>query len=531
MMEQYWEGKNIEELQRDSQFFSVLCRDYTSVFYANLLDGTAEMFKVEQGANANNIFKDTTCKNFNYMDMLLVYAKNYVVRTDRQKFIDTLSVKNIIKELQRKERLSLRYKSIPNDNGQKNFEVQVIRLQEDKFDYKVLMGFRRIDELAAAEQANAAKTEFLSQVAHDIRTPLNAILGFVEIAKNQLDDKEQIAYALDKITSSGKYLSELVNDVLDLSKIEKGQMAINPEKISLTDFFAKFSPLLQLRKPDKVLNVSYRQHDIVYDCVMVDPIRLRQVCTNLISNAMKYTPSGGSIDVEVYEETLPDTNRVRLVFKISDTGIGMSKEFMKHMYARFTRATDIRISNVNGHGLGLAIVKDLVDLLGGKIEVTSEVGKGTSFLVNFVLPVIVNEDVQAKQQHFDYEADCRGMHLLVAEDNKLNYEVVSLLLAMHGITCERAIDGAMCVEKFLRVAAHTYDAILMDMQMPSMDGIMATRAIRQSSHPQADSIPIIAMTANAFSDDIKKCLDAGMQAHLSKPLNMPKLLWELSKYR
>lgn len=530
MEEKFWAGKTEAELRLGSMLFSVLCRDYTSVYFVDLLTGEAEMFKIDAASNAKKMFKDAQVNHFNYVQAIGAYCDNYVDKEDKKRFREAFAKDNIIKELQHKERITLRYRSVPNADGQKYFEAQIVRLRRNNFDYKVLVGFRHIDELVAAEQANAAKTEFLSQVAHDIRTPLNAILGFVEIAKNELDDKEQVAYALEKITSSGRYLTELVNDVLDLSKIERGQLELHPEKISLKDFFDKLSQSFLLRSKVKQLQVSYHQHDILHDCVFVDVVRLRQILTNIVSNAIKYTPNGGSIKVEMYEEQLAGS-KVRLVTKVTDTGIGMSAEFMQHMYEHFLRATDIRVSHTNGHGLGLAIVKELVDAMAGKIEVASELGKGTSFCLTFDLPYFDVAELKQPESEGDYGALCAGMHLLVAEDNKLNYEVVSVLLGMQKITCERAENGAVCVEKFTSAPAKTYDAVLMDMQMPVMDGLLATQAIRKSSHPEAQTIPIIAMTANAFSDDIKKCLAAGMQAHLSKPLDMPKLLKVLAQYR
>lgn len=531
MAEQAWTEDNIKKLERDSQMFSVLCRDYTSVYYLDMQKGEAEYIKVEQASNANQVLQNLEGNKFDYTVMMYRYIDNYVDEKDRQLLREKAALTVLTRELQRRERLTLRYKSVPNADGQQYFEMLVVRMKPESFDYKALVGFRHIDELMAAEQANIAKTEFLSQVAHDIRTPLNAILGFVEIAKSQLDNKEQLEYALDKVTSSGRYLTELVNDVLDLSKIENGQLELHPEKISLSSLFERMAPLMELHHYKKQLNITYNEHDLVHDYVLVDPLRLRQICTNLMSNAVKYTPAGGSITLEVSEEASEQEGRVCLVMQISDTGIGMSPEFMKQMYSRFSRATDIRTSYINGHGLGLAIVRELVEMLNGTITARSRLGQGTTFCVKLHLPYV--EELEAElpeKQTAHCPASCKGMHLLVAEDNKLNYEVASLLLQMQGISCERAVDGADCLKKFTEAPAKTYNAILMDMQMPVMDGLLATRAIRHSLHPEAKTIPIIAMTANAFSDDIRKCLEAGMQEHLSKPLDMKKLLQALAKY-
>ena len=238
------------------------------------------------------------------------------------------------------------------------------------------------------------------------------------------------------------------------------------------------------------------------------------------------------MDVEIFEENPEEEKKIRLIAKIRDNGIGMSEEYMEEMYSKFTRATDTRINKVQGHGLGLSIVKELVDLMGGEIQVRSKLGEGTLFEIWIDLDYVnQKEETSVEERKEDYAGYCKGMHLLVAEDNELNYEVVSELLDMYEITCDRADDGSVCVEKFCASKENAYDAILMDMQMPVMDGLQATAAIRRLNHPQAHRIPIIAMTANAFRDDIEKCMDAGMNLHLAKPVNMELLLEALYRLK
>lgn len=383
-----------------------------------------------------------------------------------------------------------------------------------------------------ANQANSAKTEFISQIAHDIRTPLNAILGFLTIAETHPEDAERIRYDLGKLRVAGEFLQELVDDVLDISRIEGGRMKLQPEKLELKRFFYEFPTAFEHAMLGKSLHFDCHVHDLLHDCILADALRLKQVYSNLLSNAVKYTPDGGRISLEAYEEPLPEDGLVRLVVVISDTGIGMSKDFMKTMYLKFSRGTDTRINKVSGYGLGLSIVKQLTDLMNGTIDVESEPMKGTTFRIAFPFPYADSEEGSFAKRTIEEDAKlCRGMHLLVAEDNELNYEVLCDLLKMHGITCDWAIDGAVCVEMLRTAAPHTYDAILMDMQMPNMNGIEAATAIRKLLLPEAHTIPIIAMTANAFREDIQKCLEAGMNTHMSKPVDLELLLRELARLK
>ena len=383
-----------------------------------------------------------------------------------------------------------------------------------------------------ANRANAAKTDFLSRIAHDIRTPMNALRGFTSITRQHLNDPEKVREGLDKIEISGRYLQQIVEDVMDLSKIEGGQMELHWKENSVAEIFRQFSDTAEGTLPEKQLEFRCVTRDIQYDRIVVDDLRLRQIYMNLLSNAIKYTPEGGSVSFEMFEAPCQTPGKIKLIAVVQDTGIGMSEEFMQNMYTKFSRAVDTRVNKVRGTGLGLAIVKQLVDLMGGTIEVQSALGKGTTFRVTFQVTYLEGEQPAAKPE-VDLEGAkrrCAGMHLLVAEDNDLNYEVASELLALYDITCDRAEDGSVCVEKFQTAAPGTYDAILMDLQMPVMDGIQATSAIRHLSRSDSKSIPILAMTASALQQDITDCLSA-MNAHLAKPLEINKLLEVLSGFR
>lgn len=382
-----------------------------------------------------------------------------------------------------------------------------------------------------ATQANQSKSAFVSQVAHDIRTPMNSIFGFLEIAQANLDDIDKVRYSLEKIRDAGEFLKSLVNDVLDISRMEDGKVTLHMEETSLTKMLDDVIASTQVAADAKGQTFRVEWGEIAHDQIVTDVLRFMQICTNVLSNAVKYTPKGGTVEFAIREEPVPECGRVRIVTQVRDTGIGMSEEFMQNMFNKFERGMDTRINKVSGYGLGLTIVKQLVELMGGTIDVSSELGKGTTFTIALEVYYVRGEQGEMTEQTEESDAPCAGMHLLVAEDNELNREVMTELLAMHDITCECAEDGAVCLERFSAAPEGTYDAILMDMQMPVMNGVEATRRIRALPLPWAKRIPIIAMTANAMKDDVKRCLGAGMNDHLSKPVDMALMLKVLAKAR
>lgn len=379
-----------------------------------------------------------------------------------------------------------------------------------------------------ANRANVAKTDFLSRVSHDIRTPLNAINGFVEIAKADRDNVQKVDACLDKIELSCKYLEEIVNDVLDLTRIEDGNILIHKDNVNIEKEFSTLLETVAVGLSKKNLNLNYMPHDITHPYVILDTNHMKQIFTNLISNAIKYTPEGGSITFEVSEKKSDKPDCVKTVFSVRDTGIGMDEAFMKKMYDRFTRAVDTRINNVRGSGLGLAVVKELTDFLHGTVEAESTRGKGTTFTLTFDCPI--GKESAGKNENEERKGCYSGMHLLVAEDNELNYEVAEGILSLYGVKCDRAVNGKECVEMLEKSKPGMYQAILMDMQMPVMSGIEATRAIRKLNSEYAKHIPIIGLTANAFESDVQKCLESGMDEHFSKPFHADKLLKKICEF-
>ncbi len=387
---------------------------------------------------------------------------------------------------------------------------------------------RRLKETAeAAKQASYLKTRFLSTMSHDIRTPLNAVLGMTELAQRNIDDPAYVRECLRKISVSGNHLLTLINDILEISRVESGKVSITPAPFNVKEFVDGLEVIIRSQAVGHGLTFDVCVDPLPYECLSGDRLRLSQVYLNLLNNAVKYTPPGGSVRLEVREETQENNRSVLLVAVVADTGSGMSPEFQKTMYESFMRAMDSRISRVQGTGLGLTIVKRMVDLMNGTIDCRSEVNKGTEFTVKIPLeisgealpsPAGTTEEAQPKN------GDLEGLRVLIAEDNEINWEIISMLLQDYGIRCDRAENGKICLDMLSAAAPGTYDLVLMDVQMPVMNGLEATRALRGSDSAELKNIPVLAMTADAFAEDIQRCLDAGMDAHVSKPVETEKVL-------
>ncbi len=385
----------------------------------------------------------------------------------------------------------------------------------------------------AAEHANRAKSEFLSNMSHDIRTPMNGIVGMTALALSNPDDKGQVQNCLKKITQSSRHLLGLINDILDMAKIESGKMSLNMEQTSLCEIAQGSADIIlsQSQQKDQKFDVSI--HDISAEYVRCDSVRLNQVLMNLLGNAVKFTPEGGSVGLELYEEESPlGAEYVRAHFRVRDNGIGMSEEFRKRVFETFAREDSARVQKTEGTGLGMAITKYIVDAMKGTIEVASEQGKGTEFHVTLDLEKAPKQEAD-EPLSVSGEAEnvmFKGNHIIFAEDNDLNWEVADGLLSEFGLQLDRAENGKACVELFEQSPPDYYEAILMDIRMPVMNGYEASMAIRALDRADAKTIPIIAQSADAFSDDIKRCLDAGMNAHVAKPIDVQEIVRQLRKY-
>ncbi len=378
------------------------------------------------------------------------------------------------------------------------------------------------DALDKAQRASKSKTAFLNNMSHDIRTPMNAIIGFTNLAATHLDDPELLRDYLGKITASSKHLLSLINDVLDMSRIESGKVVIDETPCSLPQVLRDLQSIIQADLTAKELSFSLDDSALVYPYVVCDRLRLNQVLLNVLSNALKFTPAGGSISVSVTERPGEAEHTALYEFRIQDTGIGMAPEFLEHIFEPFERERTSTVSGIQGTGLGMSITKNLVELMHGRIAVESRKGQGSVFVFTFPFRFIddpgrpdASDDLSPRQ--------LGGWRLLLAEDNELNQEIAVTILEEAGCTVEVASDGAEAVEKVRRAADNPYDLVLMDIQMPIMDGIEAAKAIRALDAPRLARMPIVAMTANAFEEDRQRVLSAGMNGHLGKPIDVDKL--------
>lgn len=399
--------------------------------------------------------------------------------------------------------------------------------------YKEHIYAMKIEKTAQeAKAANLAKTSFLSRMSHDIRTPLNGIIGLLKIDENHPDDTTMIKNNRKKMMIAANHLLALINDVLQMSKLESGEITLSHEVIDLNKLSTEILTIMEQRAAERGVTLEYenREENIIYPYVYGSPLHLRQIYLNIYGNSIKYNHIGGKVHTS-FRCLGVENGKVTYQSVISDTGIGMSQEFLGHIFEPFAQEhTDAR-SVYHGTGIGMAIVKSLIDQMGGTILVESEVGKGSTFTITLSFEIAKEEqEMKKKAEDKDHRASIKGMHLLMAEDNELNAEIAKLLLEDEGAQLTIVGDGKQAVEEFKNHKPGTYDAILMDVMMPVMDGIMATKTIRGLDRIDASQIPIIAMTANAYEEDAKKCLDAGMNAHLSKPLQMERVLEMIAKF-
>jgi len=383
--------------------------------------------------------------------------------------------------------------------------------------------------LNLAEAANRAKTSFLNNMSHDIRTPMNAILGFAQLMEKEKNNPAVISDYLKKMEGAGEYLLTIINNVLDMARIESGKMTMDENFMDLVQQAddAVFIFESDMKKKNLTFNVV---NDVQHPYVLLDKTKVTEITTNLLSNAVKYTPEGGTITMEMHEQPCDKEGYGTYVMSISDTGIGISKEFQEHLFESFSRERNTTESKIIGTGLGMSIVKKLVDFLGGTITVESELGKGTKFIVTTSHIIVTDPEKYRNDNAIDNteKIDFNKKRILLAEDNDLNAEIAMTVLADLGVHVERASDGIICVEMLEEAAPGYYDMILMDIQMPILNGYGATRQIRKIADPQKAGIPIVAMTANAFEEDKKAALDAGMNGHLAKPINVSELVKTLS---
>ena len=397
--------------------------------------------------------------------------------------------------------------------------------------------------LEAAQQANKAKTTFLNSMSHDIRTPMNAIVGFTALARTHIGDRAQVQDYLGKISAASAHLLSLINDILDMSRIESGMLELRESEVHIPDLLQDLRTMVQNLVNEKNQNLHIDMQDIAHENVFTDKLRLNQVLLNIVGNAIKFTQAGGDITIQVIEKPFSEKGYTTVEFSVKDNGVGMSKEFLGHIFETFTREYSTTVSGIQGTGLGMAITKNIVDMMGGDIRVESEKGKGSVFTVTLNMRIV--DEFAAKQTRVpalrtaftqsvtrgDVENpegekenrkayDYSGKRVLLVEDNELNREIATAILEDAGMAVDCAEDGDIAVSVINNAPGDQYDLIFMDIQMPKMDGYTATREIRTLPDNRKANIPIVAMTANAFDEDKRKCYESGMNGHIIKPIGI-----------
>lgn len=425
------------------------------------------------------------------------------------------------------------------ETGINYHQVRVAFVKKKDGTRMAVVGTRNIDSLikkermqeeklkkayVAAENANKAKTEFLNNMSHDIRTPMNVILGYNHLMKSQLTESKQLDYQ-KKIEQSGKLLLAIINNVLDMARIESGKIKVDENYERVGEVVDEIISTFSSEAEEKEIHLSGSMK-VTHRNILCDGTKIREIYVNLVSNAMKYTPRGGNVTITVEELPCEKEGYMKVKSEIKDTGIGMSKEYLPTLFEPFSREQNTTTRRIGGTGLGMPIVKKMVDLMGGSIEVASELGKGTVFTFTLMHKIADRKFYSQKTEAAETSEmgkNLSGKHVLLAEDNDLNAEIAVTVLEETGIVIERVEDGIQCVNRVAQMSPGTYDLILMDIQMPNMDGYQAAQCIRHLDDKMKAEIPIIAMTANAFAEDRKKAFDAGMNGHIAKPIDIEKL--------
>lgn len=535
--------KKLEEVQKEryqKELIHALSEDYLIVCSFNLDTGDGIPLRVssDKMRHLDDLFDGPlsleTCMGS--------YLENAVHPDDHAALQDALSTENLLEALAQDTRIHVNYR-IRRGNEVEYCQATAVRTGDWKNSRDIVLGFRSVDvqtreemkrralleeALEAANKANAAKSAFLSNMSHDIRTPMNAIVGFTTLASSRVDQPEKVREYLDKIQSSSTHLLSLINDILDMSRIESGKVALDEQPCSLIDLLEDLYGIIQTEASARQLHLSIHTDGLDHPDVRCDKLRISQILLNLLGNSLKFTNPGGSIKVSVTElsSDMPGCDCYRFI--VSDTGIGMAPDFVKHIFDPFERERTSTISGIQGTGLGMSITKNLVDMMHGSIAVESEKGRGTVFTVDLPLALDANgtgaREVQAaKEAHLHPHHCMHGSNILLVDDNDLNREIAITLLEDEGFSVEYAVNGQEAVDTLKASGADHFQLVLMDVQMPVMNGYDATRAIRALDDERLARIPILAMTADAFEEDRQKALRCGMNGHLTKPIEIEKL--------
>ncbi len=526
--------KKEQEIELQREIIEGLGKEYFSVLAVEL-DKDRVLSYRESGENGK-IISDFCRKCGNRWSKIIPsYAETMVSDNTNGEFENQLGLETL--RSQEKD-YSMTYE-FKLETGINYHQVRVAFVKKKDGTRMAVVGTRNIDSLikkermqeeklkkayVAAENANKAKTEFLNNMSHDIRTPMNVILGYNQLMKSQLTESKQLDYQ-KKIEQSGKLLLAIINNVLDMARIESGKIKVDENYERVGEVVDEIISTFSSEAEEKEIHLSGSMK-VTHRNILCDGTKIREIYVNLVSNAMKYTPRGGNVTITVEELPCEKEGYMKVKSEIKDTGIGMSKEYLPTLFEPFSREQNTTTGRIGGTGLGMPIVKKMVDLMGGSIEVASELGKGTVFTFTLMHKIADRKFYSQKTEAAETSEmgkNLSGKHVLLAEDNDLNAEIAVTVLEETGIVIERVEDGIQCVNRVVQMSPGTYDLILMDIQMPNMDGYQAAQCIRHLDDKMKAEIPIIAMTANAFAEDRKKAFDAGMNGHIAKPIDIEKL--------
>ena len=520
--------EKVLELQRE--IIEGLGKEYFSVLLLELDSGQIFSYR-EVGENGKRIADFCRKYENQWCELLPAYADEIVTDESRENFLDQLSLDALCSN---QDDFSMTYEFKTGDRIIYH-QTRIAYVRKKDRSRVAVIGTRNIDDLIkkermqeaklkeayiVAEEANKAKTDFLNNMSHDIRTPMNVILGYNELMKQYLTDPILVDYQ-NKIEQSGKLLLSIINNVLDMARIESGKMVVEERAEQIGLVVEEIENVFESSAQEKNI-VFTTSVDVDHTHVLWDGFKVREILMNLVGNAFKYTPDGGHIAIDVKELDCARSGYVRIQTQIKDTGIGMSEDYLPTLFDSFSREHNTTIGKVSGTGLGMAIVKNLVDMMDGDICVKSKIGEGTCFTLTFEHKIADADSIEWNQELdvLDEKSILEGKRVLLVEDNELNAEIAMAILEQSGLILDRVEDGLACINRLSEVDADLYDLILMDIQMPNMNGYEATRRIRQFENVKKASIPILAMTANAFEEDKKMAIKAGMNGHISKPIDV-----------
>ena len=529
-------NETIGRMNADHLTFSsvaqALAGDYFSIY---VVDPDTEAFvEYSSSEEYKNLGIETQGANFFELSRRNIEALIYP--EDRDRFMAVFSRERVLKIIERDGHFTTKYRLMLN--GIPTYVSMKATLLENRNERRLIIGLTNIDAQMKREEefrkhmADArtrAKNDFLANMSHDIRTPMNAIVGYTNIAKSRWDEPTVVADALDKIGSSSHFLLSLINDILDISKIESGKMQLSLAACDLRDIFRRIEDITALQAKNKSITITYSHDTVHHYKVMADDLRIEQVLINITGNAIKYTPEGKSVELIAEELGATEDKKIKYRFIVRDTGIGISKEYLPHIFESFTREEKTTVNRVQGTGLGLAITAKVVEMMGGVISVKSKLGEGSEFTVELALEPSEPDEDTAEADEMQPTV-LNGKRVLLVEDNAINAEIATIILEQYGIAVDHAENGRIGADKVKIAEAGHYSAVLMDIQMPVMNGYEATRAIRSFSGEYYQTLPIIAMSANAYDEDIQASLDAGMNAHIAKPFQPADLIKTLYRY-